>query len=126
MRTGDAGYLYICGHYKEVIKLLGGHQVFPADLEDFLLTHPAVAQCMVFGVRRPDDAEEMHTVIVPTHGHTVDLELVRNFVTAHKGPIYAPTALHLLDVMPLNALGKPDKRAVQTALGLTNESLTIY
>lgn len=132
LRTGDAGYLddagylYLCGRYKEVIKLQGSHQVFPSELENFLLTHPAIAQCMVFGVRRPDDAEEMHTVIVPTTGHLVDLELVRDFVTAHKGSIHAPTALHLLDVMPLNALGKPSKKEVQAALGLTNESVTIY
>jgi fatty-acyl-CoA synthase len=132
LRTGDAGYLddagylYICGRYKEVIKLVGSHQIFPAELEDLLVTHPAVAQCMVFGVRRPDDGEEVHTAIVPASGHTVDLELVRNFVTAHKGPMSAPTALHLLDVMPLNALGKPNKREVQAALGLINESVTIY
>jgi len=132
LRTGDAGYLddagylFICGRYKEVIKLTGSHQVFPAELEDLLLTHPAVAQCMVFGVRRPDDGEEVHAAIVPAPGHAVDLDLVRDFVEVHKGPIYAPAVLHLLDVMPLNALGKPDKREVQAALGLTSKSLTIY
>ncbi|MFI9584673.1 AMP-binding protein [Streptomyces sp. NPDC052236] len=132
LRTGDAGYLdeagylYICGRYKEVIKLAGSHQVFPAELESLLVTHPAVEQCMVFGVRRPDDAEEIHAVIVPAPGHTVDHDQIRDFVTAHKGNIYAPGMLHLLTDLPLNAVGKPDKKQVQTMLGLAGASVTVY
>lgn len=132
LRTGDAGYLdeagylFICGRYKEVIKLAGSHQVFPTELESFLLTHPAVEECMVFGVRREDDAEEVHAVIVPAPGHTVEHELIRDFVAAHKGPIYVPSVLHLLTKMPLNAVGKPDKRKVQDLLGLTGASITLY
>jgi hypothetical protein len=47
-------------------------------------------------------------------------------VAAHKGPIYVPSVLHLLTKMPLNAVGKPDKRQVQDLLGLTGASVTLY
>ncbi|MCT2590961.1 AMP-binding protein [Streptomyces sp. N2-109] len=132
LRTGDAGYLddagylYISGRIKEMIKLVGSHQVFPAELESFLLSHPAVEHCMVFGVRRPDDSEEVHAAIVPTPGHTVDNNLIRDFVVTHKGKMYVPSALHMLTEMPLNAVGKPDKKQVQTQLGVSESSVTVY
>ncbi|AJE85796.1 fatty acid CoA ligase [Streptomyces albus] len=132
LRTGDAGYLdeegylFLCGRYKEVIKLAGSHQVFPAELEGFLLTHPDVEECMVFGVRRPDDAEEVHAAIVPAPGRTLDPAVIREFVTSRKGPLYAPSELHLLPEMPLNAVGKPDKKQVQDRLGLTRAGVTVY
>ncbi|MFD9904099.1 AMP-binding protein [Streptomyces sp. NPDC059063] len=132
LRTGDAGYLdeagylYIAGRIKETVKLAGSHQVFPVELESLLLTHPAIEQCMVFGVRRPDDAEEVHAVVVAAPGHTVDHALVRDFVAAARGEIYVPSVLHHLDELPLNAVGKPDKKQVQDQLGLTRSSVTVY
>ncbi|MFG2967874.1 AMP-binding protein [Streptomyces sp. NPDC048288] len=128
--TGDAGYLdeagclYIAGRYKQMIKLAVGHQVFPAELEALLLTHPAVGQCMVFGVRRPDDAEDIHAAIVPSPGHTPDPARIKEFVTARKGPLHTPSVLHLLTEMPLNPVGKPDRQRVRARLGLTDEDFT--
>lgn len=132
VRTGDAGYLdeagylYLSGRYQEMIKLGASHRVFPAELEGFLLTHPAVGQCMVFGVRRPDDAEEVHAVITPASGHTVEEDVIRDFVAEHKGRMYVPGVLHVLSDMPLNAVGKPDKKLVQAMLGVADSGLTVY
>jgi fatty-acyl-CoA synthase len=132
LRTGDAGYvdeagyLYLAGRLKEMIKLAGGHQVFPPEFESFLLTHPAIEHCMVFGVRRPDDAEEVHVAVVPATGYTVNHDMIRKFVVSRKGEMYVPKVLHLLDNMPLNAVGKPDKRLVQAELGLIDVSVTVY
>ncbi|MEV4443405.1 AMP-binding protein, partial [Streptomyces sp. NPDC049577] len=114
LRTGDVGYLDTDGHLylvdrlKDMVIVVGGH-VYPAELEQLLLTHPAVAQCAVFGVRRADQSEEVHAAIVPAPGHTVDGEAVREFVTEHKGAMYAPRAVHTVDRIPLTDVGKPDK-----------------
>ncbi|MFE5737589.1 AMP-binding protein [Streptomyces celluloflavus] len=114
LRTGDTGcldadgYLFIVDRLKDLIIVVGGH-VHPAELEDLLHTHPAVAHCAVYGVRTADETEEVHVAIVPAPGRTVDADEIRAFVTDHKGAIYAPAAVHLVDEIPLTPVGKPDK-----------------
>ncbi|MGJ5753323.1 fatty-acyl-CoA synthase [Streptomyces puniciscabiei] len=115
LRTGDVGYLdedgrlYIVDRIKEMIVVVGGH-VYPAELEELLLSHPAVARCVVFGSRDEDSAEHVHVAVVPVAGQWPSLEEIRDFVTVRKGRLYAPDALHLVPDIPLTAAGKPDKR----------------
>ncbi|MFD5610611.1 AMP-binding protein, partial [Kitasatospora sp. NPDC127060] len=119
--TGDIGYLdadgylYLADRLKDLIIVVGGH-VHPTEVEEVLLTHPAIAQCAVYGVRDDQQAEHVHAAVVPAPGQRPTLEDVRAFVTAHKGRIYAPEALHLLDAIPLTAVGKPDKKRLREAL----------
>ncbi|WP_028805072.1 AMP-dependent synthetase/ligase [Streptomyces sp. 142MFCol3.1] len=49
----DGGYLAITGRKKEILITAGGKNVAPAPLEDWLRSHPLIAQCMVVGDRRP-------------------------------------------------------------------------
>ncbi|MBH5334750.1 AMP-binding protein [Streptomyces pactum] len=119
--TGDVGHLdedgrlYIVDRIKEMIVVVGGH-VYPAELEGLLLSHPAVAQCVVFGVRDAESAEHVHAAVVPAAGHRPALAEVREFVTARKGRMYAPEALHLVPEIPLTAAGKPDRRLLRSRL----------
>ncbi|MER6303481.1 AMP-binding protein [Kitasatospora sp. NPDC001539] len=121
LNTGDIGYfdedgyLYLADRLKDKIIVVGGH-VYPSELEDLLLTHPAIAQCAVFGVRDAQEAEHVHVAVVPAPGHHPELEDLRTFVTAEKGRIYAPAALHLLPEIPLTSVGKPDKKKLRDTL----------
>ncbi|MGX1761578.1 AMP-binding protein [Streptomyces lydicus] len=114
LRTGDVGVLddegrlYLVDRVKDLIIVVGGH-VHPAEVEDLLHTHPAVAHCAVYGVRGADEAEEVHAAVVPAPGHRVDADALRAFVTEHKGALYAPAAVRVLDTIPLTPVGKPDK-----------------
>ncbi|MFI9049622.1 AMP-binding protein [Streptomyces sp. NPDC053427] len=114
LHTGDVGILdddgrlYLVDRVKDVIIVVGGH-VHPAEVEDLLHTHPAVAHCAVYGVRTADEAEEVHAAVVPAPDHVVDPDVLRAFVTEHKGALYAPVAVHVVDAIPLTAAGKPDK-----------------
>ncbi|MFF2080229.1 AMP-binding protein [Kitasatospora sp. NPDC058162] len=116
--TGDIGYfdadgyLYLADRLKDLIIVVGGH-VYPTEVEDLLLTHPAIAQCAVYGVRDDQQAEHVHAAVVPAPGHRPQLDDVRAFVTANKGRIYAPEALHLVDAIPLTSVGKPDKKRLR-------------
>ncbi|MEU4120451.1 AMP-binding protein, partial [Kitasatospora sp. NPDC028055] len=116
--TGDIGYfdadgyLYLADRLKDLIIVVGGH-VYPTEVEELLLTHPAIAQCAVYGVRDAQQAEHVHAAVVPTPGRQPDLDDVRAFVTANKGRLYAPEALHLVDAIPLTAVGKPDKKRLR-------------
>ncbi len=111
----DKGYLYIVDRLKEMIVVVGGH-VYPAELEELLLSHPAVAQCTVFGDRDDEAVEHVHAAVVPTAGHEPDLAEIREFVTARKGRLYAPEALHVLPALPLTAVGKPDRQRLRAQL----------
>ncbi|CAM5333032.1 Fatty acid CoA ligase OS=Kitasatospora aureofaciens OX=1894 GN=GCM10010502_34370 PE=4 SV=1 [Kitasatospora aureofaciens] len=119
--TGDIGYfdadgyLYLADRLKDLIIVVGGH-VYPTEVEELLLTHPAIAQCAVFGVRDSQESEHVHVAVVPAQGQRPQLEEVRAFVTAHKGRIYAPEALHLVDAIPLTSVGKPDKKRLRATL----------
>ncbi|MFF2144998.1 AMP-binding protein [Kitasatospora sp. NPDC058190] len=118
LNTGDIGYLdqdgylYLADRVKDKIIVVGGH-VYPSEVEDLLLTHPAIAQCAVFGVRDAQEAEHVHVAVVPAPGQQPELADVRAFVTANKGRIYAPEALHLVAEIPLTSVGKPDKKRLR-------------
>ncbi|QIK09115.1 AMP-binding protein [Streptomyces sp. ID38640] len=114
LRTGDVGMLdddgrlYLVDRVKDLIIVVGGH-VHPAEVEDLLHTHPAVAHCAVYGVRGADETEEVHAAVVPAPGHRPDPAVLRAFVTEHQGALYAPAVVHLVDAIPLTPVGKPDK-----------------
>ncbi|WP_328687449.1 AMP-binding protein [Streptomyces caniferus] len=120
LRTGDVGVLddesrlYLVDRVKDLIIVVGGH-VHPAEVEDLLHTHPAVAHCAVYGVRGADETEEVHVAVVPAPGHSVDTDGLRAFVTEHKGALYAPAAVRVLDAIPLTPVGKPDKALLRAA-----------
>ncbi|MFJ8386598.1 AMP-binding protein [Streptomyces sp. NPDC094438] len=121
VHTGDVGYLtedgylYIVDRIKEMIVVVGGH-VYPAELEGLLLSHPAVAQCVVFGSPDEESVEHVHAAVVPAAGQRPSLEEIRDFVTARMGRLYAPDALHLESAIPLTAAGKPDRRLLRSRL----------
>ncbi|MFE1774894.1 AMP-binding protein [Streptomyces sp. NPDC059008] len=121
LRTGDVGCLdddgrlYLVDRVKDVIIVVGGH-VHPAEVEDLLHAHPAVAHCAVYGVRTADEAEVVHAAVVPAPGHRVDAAALRAFVTEHKGALYAPAVVRVVDEIPLTPVGKPDKALLRAAV----------
>ncbi|MGA5130889.1 AMP-binding protein [Streptomyces olivoreticuli] len=120
VRTGDVGYLddegflYLVDRLKDMIIVVGGH-VYPTELEELLLTHPGVAACAVFGVPGCDGGEEVHAAVVPAPGGSVTTGSLREFVTARKGAMYAPSAVHVRSAIPLTPVGKPDKKLLRAA-----------
>ncbi|MFI8081820.1 AMP-binding protein [Kitasatospora sp. NPDC086009] len=121
LNTGDIGhldqdgFLYLADRLTDKIIVVGGH-VYPSELEDLLLTHPAVAECVVLGLRDAQQAEHVHAVVVPAPGHRPELDEIRAFVTARQGRIYAPEALHLVPEIPLTPVGKPDRKRLRATL----------
>jgi acyl-CoA synthetase (AMP-forming)/AMP-acid ligase II len=69
VRTGDIvkmdekGYLYVCGRLKEIIKV-SAYSVFPAEVEQYMFTHPAIMDCCAIGVPHESKGEEVKAFIV--------------------------------------------------------------
>jgi acyl-CoA synthetase (AMP-forming)/AMP-acid ligase II len=113
----DEGYLSIVDRKNDVI-ITGGANVYPREVEDALLTHPAVAEAAVVG--RPDDTwGERVTAFVVVHrggAGAHDAELERHVRTALAG-YKVPREWHFIDALPRNAAGKVLRRELREAAG---------
>jgi malonyl-CoA/methylmalonyl-CoA synthetase len=109
-RTGDLGeldadgYLRIAGRKKELI-ITGGLNVHPREVEDVLLTHPAVAEVAVAGVPDDDWGEVVTAWVVPA-GEAPEPKALLDHAAARLAAFKCPRAVHFVESLPRNALGK--------------------
>lgn len=112
MHTGDAGYidaegyLYVVDRLKDMV-VTGGENVYSSEVENAIASHPAVAECAVFGIPDVKWGEAVHAVIVPRAGFTltaVDIEdHCRSRIAAYK----CPKSIELRnEPLPLSAVNK--------------------
>jgi long-chain acyl-CoA synthetase len=121
LRSGDAGYLdddgylYIHDRVKDMI-VTGGENVYPAEVESVLMSHPAVADAAVIGV--PDDrwGEAVKAVVVRAPGpegagldHATLVEFCRSQLAHYK----CPTSVDWAELLPRNPSGKILKRELR-------------
>jgi fatty-acyl-CoA synthase len=118
LHTGDVairdpdGFLRIVDRKKDMI-VSGGFNIFPRELEDILVTHPAVAQAAVFGVPDPKWGEAVTAAIVLRPGQRVPEDDLRTLVANRKGSYQAPKRVHFVPAIPQTPVGKPDKKALR-------------
>jgi long-chain acyl-CoA synthetase len=111
-RLDEDGYLTIVDRTKDMI-IRGGFNVYPREIEEVLMTHPAVSLCAVVGV--PDErlGEEIKAFVVraPASDATEEslLAWCREQFAAHK----TPRALEFRDHLPMTATGKVLKRELR-------------
>jgi acyl-CoA synthetase (AMP-forming)/AMP-acid ligase II len=115
MHTGDAGYLdddgflFLVDRVKDMI-VTGGENVYSAEVENALSSHPAVAACAVMGVPDPDWGERVHAVIVPVPGAAPTAGGLRDHCKTSIAGYKAPRSVELVDSLPLSGAGKVLKR----------------
>ncbi|WP_242910864.1 long-chain-fatty-acid--CoA ligase [Actinomadura terrae] len=116
LRTGDAGYLdedgylYIHDRVKDMI-ISGGENIYPAEVENALMSHPAVSDCAVIGV--PDERwGETPKAIVVLTGDVTDEELIEH-CRARLAHFKCPTSVERRDAVPRNPTGKILKRELR-------------
>jgi malonyl-CoA/methylmalonyl-CoA synthetase len=109
-RSGDVGeldadgYLSIVGRAKELI-ISGGFNVYPREVEDVLLAHPAVAEVAVVGEPSDEWGELVVAVVVPVGEPPSEAELLA-YVARDLAPYKQPRRVRFVDALPRNALGK--------------------
>jgi acyl-CoA synthetase (AMP-forming)/AMP-acid ligase II len=118
MHTGDAGwmdeegYVYLTDRLKDMI-VSGGENVYSAEVEKHLATHPAVAMCAVIGVPDETWGERVHAVVVPVARVSVSLNDLRAFCADRIAGYKAPRSMEIVDALPLSAIGKVLKRELR-------------
>jgi malonyl-CoA/methylmalonyl-CoA synthetase len=108
-RTGDLamvddGYVTILGRDSDLI-VSGGYNVYPVEVEDVLLTHPAVAEVAVTGTPSDEWGEAVTAWVVADGEPPTQHELVA-FASGLLAPYKRPRLVHFVDELPRNAMGK--------------------
>jgi acyl-CoA synthetase (AMP-forming)/AMP-acid ligase II/thioesterase domain-containing protein len=124
-RTGDQGmvdadgYLFITGRLKEMINR-GGQKISPAEIDEVLRTHPAVAQAVAFAVPDHRLGEEIAAAIVLRPGHVASEIEIRNHVAQLIADYKVPHRIVFLDELPKGPSGKLQRIGLAAQLGLDN------
>jgi len=110
----ERGYLTLLGRVADVIKV-DGVKVHPIVVESEILAHPGVRHAAVYGVRDADGSEHIHAAIECDPALAVDVEDIRAGIAEAFSPIHVPEKITVLEVLPMNRNGKPDKVVLRTA-----------
>jgi long-chain acyl-CoA synthetase len=107
----DAGYLYLVDRKKDLI-ISGGVNVYPRDVEEIVIQHPAVSDVAVFGAPHPKWGEQP-VAAVKIH-HQVDPEELRRWVNERVEARYQKVGeIIILDEFPLSVAGKTLRRVIK-------------
>jgi long-chain acyl-CoA synthetase len=108
----EDGYVYITDRIADMV-LSGGVNLYPAESEKVLITHPAVAEVAVVGVPHPDLGESLLALIVPTGQDPPDPAALEAYCRERLAPYKVPRAYEFRAELTCNAMGKPDKKAMR-------------
>ncbi|WP_189332421.1 acyl-CoA synthetase [Actinoplanes ianthinogenes] len=109
------GYLYLCDRKSDVI-ITGGVNVYPAEIENELATHPAVADVAVFGVPHDEWGEQIKAVVRPVPGVKTGPELTEEllaFLGGRLARFKLPRSVDYADELPRDPNGKLYKRLLR-------------
>ncbi len=107
--TMDAeGYVQITGRLKDMI-IRGGENIYPAEIEEYLFTHPKIAQVAVFGVADEFYGEEIMAWIELHAGEAASEEEIRAFCKEGLAHFKIPRYIWFVDEFPMTVTGKLQK-----------------
>src|SRR5581483_1689200 len=129
MHTGDLatmdddGYLNIVGRIKDMI-IRGGENVYPREIEEFLYTHPDIADVQVIGVPDPRFGEEIMAWVKVREGASLTEDDVKQFCKGKIAHYKVPRYVKFADDFPMTVTGKIQKfkmrETAMAELGLTD------
>jgi acyl-CoA synthetase (AMP-forming)/AMP-acid ligase II len=118
----EEGFLTLVDRKKDMI-ISGGFNVFSVEVENALLSHPAVAEAAVVGVAHEKWGEAVVAVVErKAHQEASAAELIQH-CKARIGSVKAPKAIHFVDSLPRNNNGKIEKKVIRQRLA---EGTTVF
>jgi fatty-acyl-CoA synthase len=112
----DEGYLYIRGRLKDMF-ISGGENVYPAEVEQAILEHPAVAECAVIGVPDEHWGEVGRAVVVPRPDAAIPPREILDFLHGRLARYKIPESVVFAGTLPRNATGKLIKSRLRELYG---------
>ena len=111
----DDGFYYIVDRWKDMF-ISGGENVYPAEIENVIYHHPAVAEVAVIGVPHPKWQEVGRAIVVVKSGHTLTEQEVIEFCQGKLAKYKIPKSVVFVDALPRTAAGKVLKRELREQL----------
>ncbi len=111
-RCDEDGYYYIVDRWKDMY-ISGGENVYPAEVENVLYAHPAVAEAAVIGIPDEKWGEIGKAIIVVKPGTEVSEREIIDFCAARLARYKLPRSVAFIDQLPRNAAGKVLKRVLR-------------
>ncbi|MEY2399725.1 MAG: hypothetical protein QOJ00_2899 [Actinomycetota bacterium] len=118
VKTGDAGYLdadgylYIHDRVKDMI-ISGGENIYPAEVENCLMSHPGIADVAAFGVPSEKWGESVHAAVVKAQGAEPTPDDIIAFARERLAHFKCPTSVTYVDALPRNPSGKILRRELR-------------
>jgi fatty-acyl-CoA synthase len=122
MHTGDLatideeGYCRIVGRLKDML-IRGGENIYPREIEEFLHTHPAVADVQVFGVPDEKFGEEVCAWVRLAEGKSCTAQDIRDFCRGAIAYYKVPRYVEFVKEFPMTITGKVQKFVMREAMG---------
>jgi acyl-CoA synthetase (AMP-forming)/AMP-acid ligase II len=123
-RTGDQGvmdeegYVTITGRLKEIINR-GGEKISPREVDEVLMDHPAVQQCVTFALPHDKLGEDVAAAVVLREGAQAGEKDLREFAAKRLADFKVPRKIIILPEIPKGATGKTQRIGLAQKLGLT-------
>ena len=103
---------------KEIINR-GGEKISPLEVDEVLMDHPAVAQCVAFAIPHAKLGEEVGAAVVLREGTDVSEQGIREFAATRVADFKVPRKIVILDEIPKGATGKMQRIGMAEKLGLS-------
>ena len=122
LHSGDAamydeeGFYTIVDRWKDMF-ISGGENVYPAEVENVIYHHPAVAEVAVIGVPHPKWQEVGRALVVLKEGHTLEEAEIIEFCQGKLAKYKIPKSVMFVESLPRTAAGKVLKRELREAYG---------
>lgn len=117
-RTGDLarrdadGFYYVIDRTKDMI-IRGGFNVYPREIEEVLITHPAISMCAVIGVPHESHGEEIKAFVILQSGAEIDGDAIIAWAKEKMAGYKYPRLVEIVSELPMTATGKILKRMLK-------------
>ena len=112
VRQDEDGFIYVVDRKKDMI-ISGGENIYPAEIEEVLYTHPKILEAAVIGVPDPDWGESVKAIVVSKQGETLTEEEAIEHCKKNLASYKKPKSVDFVDALPRNPQGKVLKFALR-------------
>jgi fatty-acyl-CoA synthase len=123
-RQDEDGYYYIAGRVKDMI-ISGGENIYPAEVEATLHSHPAIASAAVFGLPDPKWGETAVAAVIVRNGHTTTADEIIEYCVGKLARYKIPKRVFFVTQFPLSGSGKVAKMQLREEIEKSAESLLL-
>jgi acyl-CoA synthetase (AMP-forming)/AMP-acid ligase II len=118
----EDGYVFITDRIADMV-VSGGVNLYPAESERVLSTHPDVSEVAVIGVPDTDLGEALLALVVPAPGATLDIDDLAAFAKSSMASYKCPKKYVVVEELTRNVMGKLDKKALRAPYWSTDRTI---